>query len=287
MPDPFELIHDNKILMEEARKKSLCSLCNGKLFKMDIIARNIQDVSFQKLKFHLHCFRPLLETPIKVDQITILVKEPLNRNKIKNWIKKWNWSLRIKDPEVSDIFTKAPKKLLSKYGSSNPLSSLGRQNIIQILSFLSVDEIIYVVKFISADFYEICWNSHLWKKLCSRDFTRKTTSQLKRSNKEINWFPTYFRLRRIICFYCKKKKRTDLKYCPIEKKPICKECRQKEEFQLLTLCDIKNYYGVLLWHIFDNYIDKCAQTCFGDKVFYKRDVENAFKSYQNFQNKSI
>lgn len=283
MCDPFELIHDNSIVVEEAKRKCLCSSCNGKIFKKDIIATNIQDPSYQKLKYHLHCFRPLFETPIKDNQIKIFTKEPLHKNKIQNWIKNWNCALKRKDPEVNDLLIVKPTKFLQGNNKTNNLLTLlGRHNVIHIMLFLTIDEIIYIVKILNKSLYEISWSSHLWRKLCCRDFTREAVSALKKSNKNVSWVEEYFKLQKITCFYCKQKNGPDLKICPIEEKPICKDCRLKPGFNVLTLSDIQSQYGEVLRHIFDNFIEKYALTYFGDRVFYQRDIETAYKSYQNF-----
>jgi len=287
MQDPFELIHNNKIVIEEAHKKHQCSACGGLLFKKDIVAKNTINKNFQKLKYHLQCFRPIFETPIREEQILLVVTEPSNRIKIENWIKSWNWSLRSKIPAILANENKVPRKLLNMNIQKSPLSAIGKHNLINILLFLFVDEILYIMKFVSSDCYEITWDKHLWKRLCNRDFRKRNASRFQKTNKEITWNEAYFKLQKVICYVCKRDNRDDLKHCPIEKKPICKTCRQHSDFKLLSLSDIKKKYGEILWHIFDNFIDKYARTCFGDKVFYKKDVENAFKSFQNFQNNSI
>ena len=285
MQDPFELIHNNQIEMYEASKKEICLSCNGTIFRTDIAVKNMHNAAMLKEKYHLHCFRPLFDTPIKEDNIRLSIKESINKNKINNWIRTWNWTFRLKDPLACNFTTPLPRKLTLENIGQNVLSPLGKQNIINILSFLTIDEILYLVKPVSKNLYEICWSSHLWKKLCVRDYTKKATSDAKKSKKDVVWPQEYFRFQKTICFVCKKRSASNLKSCPIENKPICGNCRLKPDFKLLNLDDISTQYGAVLGHIFKNFIEKYTITCFGEKVFYKRDVENAFKSYQNFSGK--
>lgn len=286
MHDPFELIHNNQIQVYEAKKKEVCRSCYGLIFKTDITIVNAQNTTISKEKHHIHCFSPLFETPIRDQDIKISVNESINKNRINNWIKMWNWSVRLKDPLVPDFTVPIRKTLTIEDPVHNVLTLLGKHSIINILSFLTVDEILYLVKPVSKGLYEICWSSHLWKNLCTRDYTKRAVKAIKRTKGSVIWIEEYFRFQKTTCYVCKNKNTPNLRSCPIEHKPICSNCRLKPDFKLLSLLDINTQYGALLEHIFRNFIEKYAITCFGEKVFYKKDVENANKSCQNFKDKN-
>ena len=281
MFDPFDVIHNNQIVVEQARKKFICCACNGKLFRKDIIVTNTQNPALQKQKYHLHCFQPLFDTPIQEDkQIKIFLPEITSRNLVINWIKNWNWSLKCHDSTNKKTSRRAIPPLDAS-AKQSLFPHLGKQDSVFILLFLTTDEIEYIMKFINKSFYELCWSSHLWKRLYCRDFTKSELSNKRKLNCKLDWYQEYFLMEKISCYVCKKKV-GDLEICPIEKKPLCKICRQKPDFNLLTLENIKNIYGDVLWYIFSNYIEKYAQNIYGDQVFYKKDVDAAFQSYKNF-----
>jgi len=283
MSDPFDSIHNNQIVVEQAWKKFICSACNGKLFRKDIIVTNTQNPILQKQKYHLHCFQPLFKTPIQEDKhVKILLPEATSRNQVINWIKNWNWSLHNSNTQKKIVRRAIPKDTGSNFSRQCYFPRLGKQDSILILLFLTTDEIEYIMKFINKSFYEICWSSHLWKRLYYRDFTKSEISNKRKLlDCKLDWYEEYFLMEKISCYVCKKKV-GELEKCPIEKKPLCRVCRQKPGFNLLTLTDIKNNYGNVLWYIFSNFIEKSAQNIFGDQVFYQKDVDTAFQSYKNF-----
>jgi len=286
MSDPFDAIQKNQIVIEEARKKFICSACRGKLFKKDVIATNAQNPTLQKQKYHLHCFQPLFYTTIQEGHhIKILLSETPSRNQVTNWIKNWNWS--VNSTQKGNIEKKISRRAIPKDANKPRVQQfyfpkLGKQDSMLILLFLTTDEIEFIIKFINKSFYEICWSSQLWKRLYCRDFTKAETSNKKKLNSKRDWYEEYLLLEKISCYVCKKKIGGVLEICPIEKKPLCQTCRQKSDFNLLTLAAIKRNYGDVLWYIFSNYIEKYAEDIPGDKVFYQKDVESAYQSYKNF-----
>ncbi len=286
MSDPFDIIQKNQIVIEEARKKVICSACHGKMFKKDVIATNTQNPALQKQKYHLHCFQPLFHTTIHEGQhVKILLSETPSRNQVTNWIKNWNWS--VNSANKGNIEKKISRRTISKEENKSHLKEfcfpkLGKQDSMLILLFLTTDEIEFVIKFVNRNFYELCWSSQLWKRLYCRDFTKNEISNKRKLNLKLDWYEEYFSLEKISCYVCKKKINGAPEICPIEKKPLCKTCRQKSDFRLLTLDAIKRDYGDILWYIFSNYIEKYAENILGDKVFYQKDVETAYQSYKNF-----
>lgn len=284
MRDSFEFIHDNKIIFEEAKKKTICSHCNEKIFKKDLVVMNSQSKFLQKSKFHLNCFRPVFDTPIKNEMTLILIQEKTNKDKITRWIKIWNSLLRKKDPDVNDYEIEVKKKIKTENQKNNLLKLLSPQCLLHILTFFSCEEIHFVIKYVDKTFYQLAWNFVLWKNMCFRDFAPDIISTfhdqgLSLHPRSEDWLYIYIKLRRSACYRCKTSKSVDIKCCPIEKKPICKTCRSSPEFELISLEEIKQEYGYVLWRIFENYIEKYAYTYEGEKVFYKKDVENAFQVY--------
>jgi hypothetical protein len=287
MRDSFEFIHDNKIIFEEAKRKTLCSHCNEKIFKKDLVCMNAQTPQLQKYKYHLHCFRPIFDTPITDNMVLIMIQEKTNKEKISIWLKKWNRLLRNKDPNVRDYNISIEKKLKIEGKRDSLLSKLTPQSLVHILSFLSFEEIIFIVKFIDKSLYELTWNPMLWKSLCFRDFASDIITPYKNEGLSLHprsddWISIYAKLRRISCYVCKTFNSPNIKQCPIEKKPICQKCRVSEDFELIRLLEIKHQYGVTLWKIFEDHVEKYAITYEGEKVFYKRDVENAYKAYLHY-----
>ncbi len=285
MSDPFQWIHDNKIQFEEAKKRIICYQCKKKIFKRDIIARNIQDSSYEKLNYHLLCFQPVFETPILENQLSLYLGEDSSLRKVKNWVQQWNWSLKSKSGNNRKQNLSIPSLIFSRSKEQNLFSLLGKYQTFLILLFLTTDEILYVIKLVNSRFYEITWSSRLWKQLCYRNFSPLITKSFAESTKETVWMRIFFKIEKTVCFICKTKDSLDIKCCPIEKKPLCKKCRQKDDFILMAITEIKQKYGDTLWHIFDNFIPKFAINFSNEKVFYKRDVEMAFHAYKNFQTK--
>jgi len=74
--------------------------------------------------------------------------------------------------------------------------------------------------------YNCCGNSELWQGLVTRDYP-KASEGLAVLDKT-----AYFELQRERCYYCREN--TGSEICPFLRKPLCLDCRLKEDFILVT-----------------------------------------------------
>jgi hypothetical protein len=150
---------------------------------------------------------------------------------------------------------------------------------------LTSEEILCTMALVNKKFYFVSLDAKLWRELCFRDFDSKMVekSVLKFKKQDLpDWYRCYQFIQKLACFQCKSDEGTDIKICPIEKKPLCKECRTADHFTLLTVEQISNYYNPLLSQIFDSAVQKKAYRYDGEYVYYKKDVELALVAYNLF-----
>lgn len=78
--------------------------------------------------------------------------------------------------------------------------------------------------------YNCASNSELWQCLITRDYPKASQSLLLLDKK------TYFELQRERCYYCRENLGSEI--CPLMRKPLCLDCRLKEDFTLVTKRDV-------------------------------------------------
>jgi len=192
---------------------------------------------------------------------------------------------------TNKLKSNARKKALSNNDEATVISNLDKllklpkQYWVMIISFLPIQDIISNVNIVSRYFHEVCNSAILWQNLCIRDFTWKSITlhvpEIKPNDIEKDWFKLYFILYFECCYGCKDNKVDSTDICPVEKRPLCKQCRLKGEFKLLTLTEIKTEYGVVVWNIFENSFRKFSTNYKGEKMFYKRYVDRTHTIFRS------
>ncbi|CAG9335756.1 unnamed protein product [Blepharisma stoltei] len=208
--------------------KTRCWVCREGIKKNDI---NIHIYHMNGSEnYHLDCYTPKVKQYICESDISVYLKDE-DAKKFYAWLEKWNQNYAPIDKPYH-----APLNLIKQVEST---PSKYRRAWIEVFRFISPWEVSRTLTLVCREFYHITWDEELWHFYYVKEFNDPEEQCSK-------WKDKYISMAFQGCIGCHKIL-TDQNFyrCPMLKKPLCWNCREKtHKFRLLNKSDIKLKYGV-------------------------------------------
>mmetsp|Transcript_1914 Transcript_1914/g.4237 ORF Transcript_1914/g.4237 Transcript_1914/m.4237 type:complete len:351 (-) Transcript_1914:43-1095(-) len=221
--DTFKKVDLPTIIVEECNLDGcLCKRCGSVIVMSSLRVSYIRNSHIDYM--HLECFRPRNVVPIQENNVMISVSDPVEANKVTEWIAQWNSQFN---------------KSYSQSQSLEVKDCVKNRVLLCVFEFLSVKDLI-VAGYVNKKWYKATWESELWRVFILRDF--KVDAQEKDRRNE------YIKLYQTVCMNCYQKA-TEVDICPLLRRPLCLACRTvndpfKEKYGLLSKKQLMQVYGV-------------------------------------------
>lgn len=207
-PDPET--YQNEVCIEDKPMPQVrCKKCTKdiKSTEVRVIFKRYYSRSYF---FHLECYTPIITVRIDKRDKGIAVKNKKTREKVDEWIDRWNRQFAVSEEIVRQFES---KRVRSRACKLYPV-------ILHACSYLRPKEIVKTITFVSNAWYHVSWEDALWRLLGPAAFPTGKSVPSANFRKEYMrcWFESCSNCNR----YLKDEERHML--CPITFRPKCKPC---------------------------------------------------------------